>query len=245
MTSDVLERARGRGVPTVVISGEGTEADLHTSPQETSATFTASHLGALLRLAQLAQALGATLGRLEDVPDAVAAELDGEPAGVAVPARFMQFAGTGINAWTAAEGALKIAEAAFVASEGLSCEHDPRPRRRARRRRRARVPGRRRGARPGRRPRERGDRARQRGAPVRPPGAGGAAVGLRAHCDRAEDRAGGVRGARHQPRLVRPRPPGAGARVERHPALRWALGASPDESAPGAGVAAAATLLES
>jgi glutamine---fructose-6-phosphate transaminase (isomerizing) len=122
MTSDVLARARARGVPTVVISGEGTEADLHTSPQETSATFTASHLGALLRLAQLAQALGATLGRLEDVPAAVAAELDGEPAGVAVPARFVQFAGTGINAWTAAEGALKIAEAAFVASEGLSCE---------------------------------------------------------------------------------------------------------------------------
>ena len=121
-TSDVLARARDRGVETVVVAGQGVDGDLHTSPQETSATFTASHLGALLRLAQLAEALGADLGALEDVPAAVAAELDGEPAGVPVPARFTQFAGVGINAWTAAEGALKIAEAAFVASEGLSCE---------------------------------------------------------------------------------------------------------------------------
>ena len=122
MTSDVLARARDRGIETVVIAGEGVEADVHTSPQETSATFTASHLAALLRLAQLAAHLGADLGPLEEVPAAVAAELEAEPAGVPVPARFMQFAGVGINAWTAAEGALKIAEAAFVASEGLSTE---------------------------------------------------------------------------------------------------------------------------
>ena len=122
MTSDVLARARECGVATVVIAGEGVDADLHTSPQETSATFTASHLGALLRLAQLAEHLGADLGTLADLPGAVAAELDGAPAGVPVPERFIQYAGVGINAWTAAEGALKMAEAAFVASEGLSCE---------------------------------------------------------------------------------------------------------------------------
>jgi glucosamine--fructose-6-phosphate aminotransferase (isomerizing) len=123
-TSSVLARAREAGVPTVVISGQGSpgEPDLETSPQETSATFTASHLGALARLAQLAVALGADLGPLSDVPDAVRTELDAGPTGVTVPERLLEYAGVGINAWTAAEGALKIAEAAFVASEGLSVE---------------------------------------------------------------------------------------------------------------------------
>ena len=123
-TSTVLAAARERGVPTIVVSGQGSpgEPDVETSPQETSATFTASHLGALARLAQLAAIHGAPLGALDDVPSAVAEELDGPPAGVPVPARLLEYAGTGINAWTAAEGALKIAEAAFVASEGLAVE---------------------------------------------------------------------------------------------------------------------------
>ena len=34
----------------------------------------------------------------------------------------MEFTGGGINQWTAAEGALKIREAAYVASEGLGVE---------------------------------------------------------------------------------------------------------------------------
>src|SRR5260370_10304518 len=34
----------------------------------------------------------------------------------------MEFIGGGINQWTAAEGALKIREAAYVASEGLGVE---------------------------------------------------------------------------------------------------------------------------
>ena len=38
------------------------------------------------------------------------------------PARLMEFTGGGINQWTAAEGALKIREAAYVASEGLAVE---------------------------------------------------------------------------------------------------------------------------
>jgi glucosamine--fructose-6-phosphate aminotransferase (isomerizing) len=40
----------------------------------------------------------------------------------APPARLMEFIGGGINQWTAAEGALKIREAAYVASEGLGVE---------------------------------------------------------------------------------------------------------------------------
>ncbi len=122
-TSEVLERARAAGVPTVVVSRLGNpDADLETVPQEVSAAFTASHLGALMRVAQLAEQLGASLGALDGVPDAVERELAQGPVGVKPPARLLEFAGVGINAWTAAEGALKIREAALVATEGLACE---------------------------------------------------------------------------------------------------------------------------
>ena len=122
-TSEVLERARAAGVPTVVVSGRGNpDADLETVPAEVSAAFTASNLGALMRVAQLAEQLGGSLGPLDDVPDAVARELAQGPAGVKPPARLLEFAGVGINAWTAAEGALKIRETALVATEGLACE---------------------------------------------------------------------------------------------------------------------------
>jgi glutamine---fructose-6-phosphate transaminase (isomerizing) len=122
-TSEVLERARAAGVPTVVISKRGNPAaDLETVSEEVSAAFTASHLAALMRVGQLAQALGTSLGALDAVPDAVAQELAHGPVGVNPPARLLEFAGVGINAWTAAEGALKIRETALVATEGLACE---------------------------------------------------------------------------------------------------------------------------
>jgi glutamine---fructose-6-phosphate transaminase (isomerizing) len=122
-TSAVLERARAAGVPTVVVSRRGNpEADLETVPAEVSSAFTASNLGALMRVAQLAEQLGGSLGALDEVPDAVARELAQGPVGVKPPARLLEFAGVGINAWTAAEGALKIRETALVATEGLACE---------------------------------------------------------------------------------------------------------------------------
>lgn len=122
-TSQVLERTRAAGIPTVLISKRGNpEADLETVPEEVSSAFTASHLGALMRIAQLAEQLGADLGPLQDVPGAVALELERGLAAVEPPARLLEFAGVGINAWTAAEGALKIRETALVATEGLACE---------------------------------------------------------------------------------------------------------------------------
>jgi glutamine---fructose-6-phosphate transaminase (isomerizing) len=122
-TSEVLERARAAGIPTVVVSKRGNpDADLETVSEEVSAAFTASHLGALMRVAQLAELLGASLGALDDVPDSVARELEAGPASVKPPRRLLEFAGVGINAWTAAEGALKIRETALVATEGLACE---------------------------------------------------------------------------------------------------------------------------
>src|SRR5438105_220386 len=76
----VLEAARAAGTgPVVVIGGSGSPGvDIETVEAERSAAFTASHLGALLRVAQLARALGASLDALERVPDAVEAALDRE-----------------------------------------------------------------------------------------------------------------------------------------------------------------------
>lgn len=121
-TSQVLERARVDGVPTVAIGGAGAPgADLETVAQETSGTFTASHLGALARLAQLAAALGAELD-LGAVPDGVAAALEAPAPPVGLPRRGLELVGAGINQWTAAEGALKVREAAHLFTEGLAVE---------------------------------------------------------------------------------------------------------------------------
>src|SRR6266849_2329296 len=121
-TAQACQRARSRGAEVIWVSGVGVEgADLVTVEQERSSAYTASHLGALLRAAQLARALGADLPGLADIPSAAdRAHRAGyeEPP----PARLMEFTGGGINQWTAAEGALKIREAAYVASEGLGVE---------------------------------------------------------------------------------------------------------------------------
>src|SRR6478672_6830434 len=120
-SSAVLElRAAGAG-PTVVIGGRGSPGvDIETVEQERCAAFTASHLGALMRLAQLARAFGAPL-ELEDVPEAVEAAL-ARDIGVGPPVRLLELTGAGPNQWTAAEGALKIRETSRVATEGLSVE---------------------------------------------------------------------------------------------------------------------------
>lgn len=123
MTAGAVERARALGLDVVLIGGRSVEtADLHTVERERSAAYTASHLGALLRLAQLAAALGAELGPLARVPDAVEAVVMRDSTPFVPPARLLELVGGGINQWTAAEGALKIRETAYVASEGLSVE---------------------------------------------------------------------------------------------------------------------------
>jgi len=121
-TSQVLEVARAAGVSAVAIGGRGAPGvDVETVAQETSGTFTVSHTGALARLAQLAVALGADLV-LDAVPDAVAAALARPSPAVARPRRGLEFAGAGINQWTAAEGALKVREAAHLFTQGLAVE---------------------------------------------------------------------------------------------------------------------------
>jgi len=122
-TAQAAERARAAGAVLVQISGVGVAgADLVTVPRERSSAYTASHLGALLRAAQLARALGADLPRLGEVPAAVDRAYREPHDGQSPPIRLMEFIGGGVNQWTAAEGALKIREAAYVASEGLAVE---------------------------------------------------------------------------------------------------------------------------
>ena len=118
----MLERARAAGAEALHVSGIGNGGELETVAAEASYAYTASHTGALLRLAQLATALGADLGPLEGIPERVAAVLDLPGPLIEVPGRLVELIGAGPNGWTAQEGALKIREAAYVAAEGLSSE---------------------------------------------------------------------------------------------------------------------------
>ncbi|WCB96013.1 hypothetical protein DSM104299_04767 [Baekduia alba] len=120
---DVLRRARDAGAATVHISAIGAGGDVETVAAEKSYAYTASHTAALARVAQIAIALGADLGGdLAAVPDAVQRVLDLPGPLLDVPPRLVELVGAGPNAWTAAEGALKIREASYVAAEGLSSE---------------------------------------------------------------------------------------------------------------------------
>jgi glucosamine--fructose-6-phosphate aminotransferase (isomerizing) len=119
---EILVRAREAGAATVHVSAIGAGGDLETVTAETSYAYTASHTAALARIAQVARALGAELPELERVPDAVADTLAQDGPLIAPPQRLVELIGAGPNAWTAAEGALKIREASYVAAEGLGSE---------------------------------------------------------------------------------------------------------------------------
>src|SRR3954447_21421171 len=118
----MLERARQAGAETLHISGIGNGGELETVAAEASYAYTASHTGAMLRLAQIATALGAHLGPLDGIPERVAGVLDLPGPLIEVPHRLVELIGAGPNGWTAQEGALKIREASYVAAEGLSSE---------------------------------------------------------------------------------------------------------------------------
>lgn len=122
-TREAVNRAASNGADVVQISGEGVaDAHLVTVAPERSGTYTVSHLAALLRIAQLAEALGAEVGSLAAVPEAVDRAFSDRGPVVPVPRRLIEFIGGGINQWTASEGSLKIREAAQLASEGQAVE---------------------------------------------------------------------------------------------------------------------------
>ena len=115
------------------ITGEGSPlrgpSVLYTVPQERSPVHTASHTAAMVRLAQLAVALGsppwkAELGR---VPGAVRAALKLRPQVIQALDRLqighvVHYVGGGPAYATALEGALKLREAAYVSAEGHELE---------------------------------------------------------------------------------------------------------------------------
>jgi glutamine---fructose-6-phosphate transaminase (isomerizing) len=136
--------AKAAGVPCIGISGrdskmsgDGPTLVLRTVAQETSAAYTASHLGALTVLAQVATALGERNGAgavagwrdaLAALPDQVADVLarEGEIESVAramVAAKCRIYCiGAGPNAVTATEAALKARETAYMTIDGMSLE---------------------------------------------------------------------------------------------------------------------------
>lgn len=116
------ERLRESDHPPITIGGiDAANIDIPTVERERSAAFTFSHTAAMLRVAQLAARLSGVQGDLESIPEVVESALSAELA-VAIPSRGVELIGAGGNQWTAAEGALKIREAAYIAAEGLSVE---------------------------------------------------------------------------------------------------------------------------
>ncbi|HET8626652.1 MAG TPA: SIS domain-containing protein [Thermomicrobiales bacterium] len=143
-SAEAVARARAAGVPCIGISGRESqfadgEADLvlRTVAIERSAAYTASHLGAMTVLAQVATALAEHTGA--DDPAGWRAALEALPAQVedvlrregevervagalhASGGRIFCI-GAGPNAQTATEAALKAREAAYAAIDGMSVE---------------------------------------------------------------------------------------------------------------------------
>jgi glutamine---fructose-6-phosphate transaminase (isomerizing) len=110
----------------VALQGPGV---VYTVPQERSPVHTASHTGAMLRLAQLAVSLGSPPWKAElaRVPDAIRTALGlRAPVNQALArlhlGRVVHFVGGGPAYATALEGALKLREASYVSAEGHELE---------------------------------------------------------------------------------------------------------------------------
>lgn len=135
-----LDGFRAQSSRWVVITGEGSPLHgagvLTTAPQEISSVHTASHVGTMVRLAQLAVAVARDTGRgvpmweamLRLLPETVAAGVAARSRCEEVIAdlaldRPSHFIGGG-PAWAnASEGALKLREAAHVQAEGHQLEN--------------------------------------------------------------------------------------------------------------------------
>ena len=139
-----VERAREAGIPCLAITGrdsrladDGADVVLRTTPQETSAAYTTSHLGAMAVLAQIATLLGERRAVAETAGwraalDALPAQIEevlgreGEvrPIAEAIVAanRRVYCVGAGPNAVTATEAALKARETAYITIDGLGIE---------------------------------------------------------------------------------------------------------------------------
>lgn len=117
----------------VIVTGEGSALDgpgvITTVAQERSPVHTASHTGAMVRLAQVALAFGLPRWRdqLARLPDAIRAALALRPQVAEAMDRLhfghvVHFVGGGPAHASALEGALKLREAAYVSTEGHELE---------------------------------------------------------------------------------------------------------------------------
>lgn len=117
----------------VAITGEGSPLSgpgvVHTVPQERSPVHTSSHTAAMVRLAQLAVALGSPPWKAElaGLPGAIRAALELRPQVIRALdrlqiGRVVHFVGGGPAYATALEGALKLREASYVSAEGHEVE---------------------------------------------------------------------------------------------------------------------------
>lgn len=138
-----IQRAKEVGIFTVGITGkntkmQGVDALLETVEQDPSATHSISYTGTLTRLAQIAIELAKAHARTEQaqrleqglalLPSLMEHILTHEESirtiaqEAVVQQRRLYFVGAGPNAATAAEGALKAKESAYVTAEGFELE---------------------------------------------------------------------------------------------------------------------------
>ena len=135
-SNQALEKFEKQSKRCVFITGEGSafkgDGALLTCPQEKSSVHTASHVGAMVRLAQLASAVSAGgpppwSAALRDLPAGLkaASDLRGSVASIARDldlSRPIQFIGAGPGWATAMEGALKLGEASYLATVAYELE---------------------------------------------------------------------------------------------------------------------------
>ena len=131
-----LELGHHSGASTALLTGIGSDArrDLpqvivETSQPDPSSAFTISHTSALTVLTMLAVALsgGDAADSLSNLPDAVQDAISNEDevkewAAASTDVQRFYFVGTGTNASTAYEAALKMKEANYTTTEGLHLE---------------------------------------------------------------------------------------------------------------------------
>ncbi len=131
-----LERAHEAGAKTALLTGIGSDARreladavVETSLHDPSSAFTVSHTSAITALTMLAVELSSqdSTERLADLPELVSGAISAEDAvrEWAAECKDVQrfyFVGTGANASTAYEAALKMKEANYTTTEGLHLE---------------------------------------------------------------------------------------------------------------------------
>jgi glucosamine--fructose-6-phosphate aminotransferase (isomerizing) len=134
---DALSRVTGLADRWITITGQGSPLDgagaLQTVAQERSSVHTASHLGALVRLAQVATAVSPDLHAawaeaMQALPAQITRVVEDSRELITPMANGIRldrgtfFIGGGPATATALEGALKLKEAAFVFAEGHEVE---------------------------------------------------------------------------------------------------------------------------